>query len=61
MSDKLTAVTLYHLMSRILTLFDESALGDDEVIVEIISELLKYDSVADMVIQVSIITCIITN
>ena len=48
-------------MSRLLSLFDESALGDDEIIVEIISELLKYESVADMVIQVSIITCIITN
>ena len=50
-------------MSQILTLFDESALGDDEVIVEIISELLKYESVADMVIQVSIIinTCIFIN
>lgn len=39
-------------MSRILTLFDESALGDDDIITQIISHLLKYQTVADMVLQV---------
>ena len=43
---------LYRLMSTILSVFDDTALGEDPIITEILTQLLRYSSISDQVIQV---------
>ncbi|XP_067940436.1 nucleoporin NUP188-like [Watersipora subatra] len=50
-SNQLAVITVYHLVSRVLALFDDSAMDDEETITDVICQLLKFQTVSDMVIQ----------